>query len=180
MTTQLQSVRSDAGPQIHPRFPRPARHDRVFAMRPPRTALLAHALPFVDWSDAFAVAIPAGARSDPQEWADAVFRAPPSLVVRVLFGVRELVVRCVGIERGGRHVFDTIRRTRHEVLLGADQDHLGFRASVLVEPDRVVVTTLVELRNRRGLAYFRLVSLVHPLIVRRSLARAARAMEASS
>jgi hypothetical protein len=142
--------------------------------------LLEHALPVVHWSDAFAVAIPPGGRRDPQEWADAVFRAPPSPVVRILFGARELLVRCVGIERGSRHVFDTIARTRHEVLIGTDQAHLGFRASVLVEQHRVVLTTVVELRNRRGRAYFALVRLVHPVVVRRGLARAAHRMAVSS
>ena len=117
---------------------------------------------------------------DPQDWADAVFRAPPSPLVRLLFGARELAVKAVGIERGGRHVFDTVARSQHEVLLGADQEHLAFRASVLVQPDRVVLSTIVELRNRRGRAYFALVRRVHPFVVRRMLARAARTMSASS
>ena len=62
----------------------------------------------------------------------------------------------------------------HEVLLGADQTHLAFRASVLVEPDLVVVSTVVELRNRRGHAYFALVRWLHPFVVRAMLACAAR------
>jgi hypothetical protein len=98
--------------------------------------------------------------------------------VRLLFGARELVVRAVGIERGGRHVFDIVARTEHEVLLGADQAHLSFRASVLVEPDRVVLSTVVQLNNRRGRGYFRVVRLVHPYVVRRLLARAGGAMAA--
>ena len=80
--------------------------------------------------------------------------------------MRELLVRAVGIERGGRHVFKTVSRTDNEVLLGVDQAHLGFRASVLVEVDRVVVSTLVELRNRRGRAYFAIVRRLHPMVVR--------------
>ena len=72
----------------------------------------------------------------------------------------------VGIERGGRHVFDTVSWSPHEVLLGVDQEHLGFRASVLVEAERVVVSTIVEVRNRRGRAYSALVRRVHPLVVR--------------
>ena len=115
-------------------------------------------------------------RRDPQEWADAVFRAAQSPVVRILFGAREVLVGAVGIERGGRHVFDTVSRSEHEVLLGADQTHLAFRASVLVEPDRVVLSTVVELRNRRGRAYFALVRRLHPMVVRGMLARAARTM----
>jgi hypothetical protein len=150
-------------------------------VRPPNTPLLSHALSFVDWSDAYEIGIPIdGRRRDPQEWADAVFRAAPPLLVRALFGARELLVRLVGIEPGGRQVFATLSRTDHEVLLGTDQDHLGFRASVLVEPDRVVLSTLVELHNRRGHAYFALVRRLHPIVVRRMLVRAARTMATSA
>ena len=180
MSAQLQLVREPSGREHDRRYVRPVRTGRVYATELPATRLLAHPMPFVDWSDAYAVGIPAGDRSrDPQEWADAIFRAPP-MGVRVLFGVRELLVRAVGIERGGRHVFTTVARTDHEVLLGADQAHLGFRASVLVEHDRVVVSTVVELRNRRGRAYFAVVRRLHPLVVRRMLARAARKMAASA
>lgn len=181
MTAQLQSVRPAVGLEHHRRFVRPAECGRVYATQLPTTRLLAYPLRFVDWSDAYAVGIPIDERRrDPQEWADAVFGSPPPFLVRVLFAARELLVRGVGIERGGRHVFNTVSRTDHEVLLGADQDHLGFRASVFVEPDRVVLSTVVELRNRRGRAYFALVRRIHPLVVRRMLARAARTMAAST
>lgn len=181
MTVQLHSVRPASGFEHHRRFVRPAECGRVYATQLPATRLLAHPLEFVDWSDAYAVGIPIGERSrDPQEWADAVFRSPPSFLTRVLFGARELVVRAVGIERGGSHVFDTVSRTDHEVLLGADQEHLGFRASVLVEADRVVLSTVVELRNRRGRAYFAIVRRIHPSVVRGMLARAAKQMAVSA
>jgi hypothetical protein len=138
--------------------------------------LLADALPDADWSDAYAVLIPAETpRRDPQEWADAVLHAPPAWI-RLLFGARELLVRAAGIERAGEHAFDTVSRTDDEVVLGVDQSHLGFRASVLVERDRVVITTVVRFHNRRGAAYFALVRTVHPLIIRSMLARAALAL----
>ena len=75
-------------------------------------------------------------------------------------------VGLVGIARGGRSSFDTVARTADEVLLGTDERHLDFRASVLREPDRVVLSTVVTLHNRRGRAYFALVRRVHPVIVR--------------
>ena len=175
MITSIQSRRSGAECLRH-RCVRRARSPRPYQVSLPSAPLLAHALPHVDWSDAFAVQVLGDApRRDPQEWADAVFHGPP-LWIRVLFGVRELLVGVVGIERGGRHVFDTVSRTADEVLLGVDQSHLSFRASVLVERDRVVVTTLVQLRSRRGAAYFALVRRIHPLVVRSMLARAARAL----
>ena len=61
----------------------------------PSTPLLACTLLHVDWSDAFAVAVPFGARGRPPEaWADAIFRGPPPSV-RALFAVRDVLVRLV-------------------------------------------------------------------------------------
>ena len=158
----------------------PAKPGRVYAIPLPTTPLLTGALPHVDWSDAYAVLTPSGApRRDPQEWADAIFHGPP-LWIRALFGVREVVVRLVGIERGGGHVFATVYWRPDEVLVGTDQGHLGFRASVLVEPGRVVLSTVVQLRNRRGRVYSALVRRIHPWVVRGMLARAARKMALGS
>ncbi len=178
MNAETHPVRPATGRGLEGQPPVGTRPGTVIEVRVPNTPLLAHALPNADWSDAFAVPIPTEApRRDPQEWADAVFHAPPAWI-KVLFGVRELLVRVVGIERAGEHVFDTVSRTPDEVLLGVEQSHLGFRASVLVERDRVVVTTIVKFHNRRGAAYFALVRIVHPLILRSMLARAARSMAA--
>lgn len=138
----------------------------------PATALLAGALPRVDWSDAYAVECGVDAPTDPQVWADAVFRGAPGWVVAVL-GLREALVGLVGIERSGPSAFATLARTDDEVLLGTDERHLGFRASVLREPRRVVVSTVVQLHNARGRAYFALVRRVHPVIVRTMLRGAA-------
>jgi hypothetical protein len=176
MTAQNQSPWSGAEDVHQHRFVGLTRSPRPYLVPTPPSPLLADALPNYDWSDAYAVQIPASAsRRDPQEWADAVFHAPP-LWIQVSFGVREPLVRAIGIERADEHVFDTVARTADEVLLGTDQGHLGFRVSVLVELDRVVVTTLVKFHNRRGAAYFALVRMVHPLVVRSMLARAARAL----
>jgi hypothetical protein len=120
-----------------------------------------------------------GTPLDPQAWADAVFRDPPRLVLAAL-GLRELLVGLVGIDRAGRGAFDTLARTEDEVLLGTDSNHLDFRASVRREPDRVVLTTVVQLHNRRGRAYFALVRAVHPTVVRAMLNRAARRLSGSS
>jgi hypothetical protein len=180
MNAQAQPVVPGAGHLYTSRLVRPARPGSTYAVPVPATPLLAHALPHVDWSDAYAVLLPGRHREvHPQEWADAVFHSPP-LWVRVLLGVREAAVGLVGIQRGGAHAFDTVSWTSNEVLLGIDQDHLAFRASVLVEPGRVVVSTVVEIRNRRGLAYSALVRLVHPFVVRGMLARAARTMAVAS
>jgi len=179
MNAQINSVRRDAEPhQLH--LVEPAKPGRVYAIPLPTTPLLTGALPYVDWSDAYAVFTPGGApRHDPQEWADAIFHGPP-LWIRALFGLREVLVRLMGIERGGSHVFATVDWRPDEVLLGTDQGHLGFRASVLVEPDRVVLSTVVRLHNRRGRAYSALVRRIHPVVVRGMLSRAVQKVGAAS
>ncbi len=151
---------------------------RSIATAPPRTPLISGALPRVDWTDAYAVRALPGMPADPQVWADAVFRDPPRWVLAAL-GLRELLVGLVGIDRSGAGAFDTLARTEDEVLLGTDSNHLDFRASVRREPDRVVLTTVVQLHNRRGRAYFALVRAVHPTIVRAMLTRAARRLSGS-
>jgi hypothetical protein len=151
---------------------RRATRPRIAAVPVPDTPLLADALPQVDWADAYAVRRPAGSPSDPQVWADAVFREPP-LWVGALLLAWESLVRLVGIDRAGRQAFDPVTRTDDEVLLGIDQSHLAFRASVLCEPDRVVVSTVVHLHNRRGRFYWFIVRPLHPAVVRAMLRRAA-------
>jgi len=144
----------------------------------PESALLALALPRVDWCDAYAVSFPAAPPGQPRQWADAIFGSAPPWM-SVLFGIREVLVRLVGIEPGGSHVFDTVAATDDEVLLGTDHKHLSFRASVLLEPSRVVLSTVVQVHNRRGRVYSAVVRLLHPIVVRTSLTRAARTMTAA-
>jgi hypothetical protein len=160
-------------------WPRIAQGRGVTAVPVPVTLLLADALPRVDWSDAYAVRRPAGSSADPQVWADAVFREPP-LWVGALLVVRESLVRLVGIDRAGGRAFDPVARVDDEVLLGIDQSHLAFRASVLCEPERVVVSTIVNVHNRRGRLYCLVVRVVHPAVVRAMLRRAAARMPAES
>lgn len=139
----------------------------------PSTALLAEALPQVDWSDAHAVACYPGMPIDPEVWADAVFRDPPRWVVGLL-GLRQALVGLVGIARDSGSAFDVVARNGDEVLIGTDAGHLDFRASVLREADRVVVSTVVQVHNRCGRAYSAVVRRVHPMVVRATLTRAAR------
>jgi hypothetical protein len=152
---------------------------RARTVAPPRTPLLAGALLRVDWTDAHAVTALPGTPSDPQVWADAVFRDPPRWVLAAL-GLRELLVGFVGIERDGGGAFGTLARTDDEVLLGTDASHLGFRVSVLREARRVVLTTAVQLHNRRGRAYSALVRPLHPIVVRAMLNRASRRLSGAT
>jgi Protein of unknown function (DUF2867) len=175
MSTRTATTTSGRRPLYRSRLVRRQRPGEAYVVAVPQTSLLVDALPVVDWSDAYAVSFPGRPPGNPQEWADAIFHRPP-LWVAALFGVREALVRLVGIEPGGDHAFDTIAWHPDEVLVGIDQSHLGFRASVLLERRRVVLSTVVHVHNRRGRAYSALVRRVHPLVVRTMLSRAARRM----
>jgi hypothetical protein len=139
----------------------------------PATPLLAGVLERVDWSDAYIVECGPGMPTDPQVWAEAVFRDPPGWV-RVLLGLRQALVGLIGIERGDSAAFDTLARRDDEVLLGTDAGHLDFRVSILHAADAVTLTTVVQCHNRRGRLYSMLVRRVHPAVVRAMLSRAAR------
>lgn len=146
---------------------------KVRAVPPVSDGLLRGALERVDAADAYAVDVPPAAPQDPRWWAERLFRHPPSWVAGLL-ALRERLVGLVGIERAAGDEFDVRTGTDDEVLLGADAGHLDFRASVRREPERVVLSTVVGLRGRRGRLYWSVVRLVHPLVVRALLARAAR------
>lgn len=147
-------------------------HYRARETDVPTTVLLADLPLRRDYVDAFEVSRPPGTSDDPQVWSNALFHSAPRWVGG-LMAVRQALVGLIGIERGSGEVFDTTARTANEVLLGVDQNHLGFRASVLVEPDRVVLSTVVDVFNRRGVAYWALVQRVHPFVIRAALNRAA-------
>jgi Protein of unknown function (DUF2867) len=152
---------------------------RALPVEVPETALLAGALPRVDAADAFAITAAPGTSTDPRQWADAVFHSPPGLVV-ALMALRQALVGFAGIERGDRSTFATVRHTDDEVLVGTDAGHLDFRASVLREERRVVLSTVVRLRNRRGRLYWSVVRHVHPVVVRAMLGRAAQRLSTAA
>lgn len=138
---------------------------------PEHARLARQAFDRVDLQDAWQVSLSPGMPQDPQAWADAVFRSPPAWVDGLL-RLRNALVRFVGIDRGNPQSFDTLDRTEHELLLGTDERHLDFRASVLVHDEAVTLSTVVRINNRRGQLYVAVVWLVHGPIVCAMLHRA--------
>jgi len=179
MDVRTEPAASSFRPLYRSRLVRPERLGEAREVAVPQSRLLAAALPVADWSDAYAVSFWGRPPGDAQEWHDAIFHSPPRRVAGLL-AVRELLVGLVGIERGGRHAFDIVAWSADEVVLGIDQSHLSFRASVLLESRRVVLTTAVKVHNRRGRAYWAVVRRIHPVVVRTMLARAARQVATSS
>lgn len=86
--------------------------------------------------------------------------------------VRNTFVGLIGIDRGCVSAFDPVAETADEVLLGTDDRHLDFRASILIADGSMTVSTVARVNNRGGRPYLGIARLVHPVVVRAMLRRA--------
>ncbi|UOQ71799.1 DUF2867 domain-containing protein [Hymenobacter cellulosilyticus] len=135
-----------------------------------------------DYTDAYRVALPAYLPQQAEAVAWRLFGQGPAWVRR-LMQLRDWLVRPFGLTTfpvanlpaygtplvtGSRiGPFQVFSVSAQEVILGQDDRHLNFRASVLVagaEP-AVVVTTVVQFHNWFGRAYFALIRPFHHLVV---------------
>lgn len=137
-------------------------------------------IPEPDFADVVLVSIPATAHpiiDDPAWWAKRVFsvRSMPRWIV-LLLGVRQLLVRLIGVDRAPSSVFDVKAVVGEEALIAADDSHLDFRAGVAVDLGRRLlrVTTVVRFNGWRGRLYFIPVGLLHDPITRAMARRAVR------
>jgi hypothetical protein len=146
-----------------------------------------------DLADAYAIELGADcAERDVQSLA-AAMNGNPAPWVRMLLALRDIGVAGLGLKTTAKirraavndkaeriDFFRVLSRSRREVIMGEDDRHLDFRASLLVRsrPDgsgrELVATTVVRCHNRLGRAYLALIAPFHRLIVRTNLERASR------
>jgi Protein of unknown function (DUF2867) len=158
---------------------------QVKSVEVPADSLALTAVSSVDFKDAFAAVIP----HDEKWTVDAVTRALFSNFpgwVNTLFKVRNAAVRPFGLKTGsnvGRNEksegqlapgmkvggFPVLARTDDQVLLGENDSHLRFAASIQTSTVptglQVVVSTTVHFNNLFGRVYFTPVKPGHKLIV---------------
>jgi Protein of unknown function (DUF2867) len=134
-------------------------------------------LPRPDWASTTSVAIPRDLTRDPVAWAQAIFdsRTMPSWV-KVLFVVRECVVRPLRITPGDSSMLAVDRVVGDEAVIDTDDVHLHFVAGVRADARFVHVTTVVAFKGWRGRLYFLPVRLLHDAVTRAMITRAARAL----
>lgn len=141
-------------------------------------------------ADAYAVALPnvQARQMDMQSLARCLLGNQPGWA-QGLMAVRDAIVARFGIktakqlaaQRDGRiGIFRIYAVTDDEIILGEDDSHLDFRLSVLRNREAgrhgsVTVASVVHCHNAVGRTYILLIRPFHKLIVRRSLARAAKA-----
>ncbi|WP_244876883.1 DUF2867 domain-containing protein [Acidocella facilis] len=158
----------------------------------PQESTIADWVPGADLADAFAVEL---SREDAARGIEALARSTlghPAPWFRALLSIRDQVVRPFGIKSsrqlreqavaGGAGYIDFFRvrsRSRDEVVLGEDDRHLDFRASLLIRPRHdgegaeLVATTVVRCHNLVGRAYLLAIAPFHRQVIRSNLSAAA-------
>lgn len=138
-------------------------------------------------ADSFAITLPPAAPTDIDTLATLLFADPP-VWFTILLAIRDRVMTLFGVRAShtlsaGEHIafFPVLSRSAHEIVLGADDRHLDFRASVLLRrADNVLVaTTVVRCHNLLGRLYLATILPFHILVVTDALRRLRRRFERS-
>lgn len=142
-----------------------------------------------DLADAFAIDLPPGVTRDPESLARFIFSCQPRWVA-ALMAVRDACVSLLGLktgrglrsldgERDRIGIFRLYQTLPTEVIIGEDDRHLDFRASVLHRAQHsdnaacVVLSTVVHCHGRLGRTYLWLIAPFHRRVVRSFLRQAA-------
>ncbi|MEO8019316.1 MAG: DUF2867 domain-containing protein [Pseudomonadota bacterium] len=159
----------------------------------PQESRIATAYSSVNLADAYAIELPIGASTNPEQLARFIFSHQPAWISR-LVTVRDALVAGLGLKtakqlesigtmnQGSRVGFFKIYSTTPtEIVLGEDDEHLDFRLSVLCsgQPSltgkgHLIISTVVHCHNSFGRFYIRLIAPFHRLVVQASLRHAAR------
>jgi len=163
---------------------------RVRAVSLPQPSAVADWYATADLADAFAIALPSEATSDILALGQAVLATPPAWV-NVLLKLRDAIVTPFGIKttRAIEHelrangvpcvgIFRILSTADTEAVVGEQDSHLDFKASLLLQTDadgrrQLVVTTVVHCNNWIGRIYLAVIAPFHRRVVRSSLRRAA-------
>jgi len=146
-----------------------------------------------DLLDAFAIRLPASASDDVEVLARAAFERQAGWV-RALTRIRDVVMATFGVKSSRAIGLDAaahrpvigylplLSRSATELIVGADDRHLDFRAAIQLRADtangrELVTATVVHCHNRLGRTYLATIAPFHRAIVRANLERAVRAMK---
>ena len=133
-------------------------------------------------ADSFAATLPPSAPTDAGTLAALLFADPPRWFT-MLLATRDRIVTLFGIKpshalANGDHIafFPVLSRSSDEIILGADDRHLDFRASVLLRraDNTLVATTVVRCHNLLGRLYLAAILPFHILVVTDALRRLRR------
>lgn len=156
----------------------------------PRESRLAPLYAGADLADAYVAALPEEVARLPIEEIARRALAHPPWWFHGLLSLRDAVMARFGVKTTGQigaaapervAFFPILTRSVDELILGEDDRHLDFRASILRRELRpgataeVVMTTVVHCHNPLGRAYLATIRPFHHAVVRAHLRRAGRA-----
>ncbi len=141
----------------------------------------------VDYGDAVVGPLPSGTAHTP-EWVARGLLSVRPVWVRILLGLRDLLVAPFGLRHGGAprpgrtddpvkpgerlSFYTVVSRKPDELVLAADDRHLQSRLVVSLSGDEVRVSTLVRFNNLGGRFYFFFAKPFQRIMLRSLLARA--------
>lgn len=163
---------------------------RVTAVPVPTDSAVLRCYARTHLADAYAVALPSGAATDPEVLARHVFGHQAPWVQR-LMRMRDAIMKRFGVKtsvelkrsaQGGAPrvgIFRIYEKGPCEIVMGEDDAHLDFRVSVMCrasgDGQQLVASTVVHCHNLLGRAYILVIAPFHRQVVRSSLRRAALA-----
>lgn len=140
----------------------------------------------IDFSDTFSTTNHVNSIT---EIASLLFGQSPKWI-RTLFGIRNFLVRIIGLKNEKPHDYCPGLTVGHyigffkifaiedtEIILGADDSHLNFRAVIQNTHDpsyNIKVTTLVGYNNRKGRIYMWFIKPFHRIVVKNMVRQAYR------
>lgn len=159
----------------------------------PTNSALAPLYADADLLDAFAIRLPANASDDLDVLARTAFERQAGWI-RALTRVRDLMMATVGVKSSRAIGLDAaahgpvigylplLSRSATELIVGADDRHLDFRAAIQLRAGpangrELVTATVVHCHNRLGRIYLATIAPFHRAIVRANLERAVRTMK---
>lgn len=155
---------------------------------PPSQSALSDWYAGASLADSFAATLPPSAPVDVGMLAAMLFADPP-LWFTVLLAIRDRVMMLFGVQlshalaQGDRiGFFPVLSRSPDEIILGANDRHLDFRASVLLRraDNSLAATTVVRCHNLLGRLYLTAILPFHILVVTDALRRLTTRLAAGS
>jgi hypothetical protein len=179
-------------------IPRRGELQRARKVPVPAGSLVASAFAVTSYADAYAIDLPPGRAHDVDTLARLLATSAPRWAEQLMW-LRDRIVSVFGLRTARSRIeaptsserlqpgdtagaFTVFARSDDEIMFGADDRHLDFRASMLVQGDvsrsRAVLTTVVHFNNGFGRAYFFVIRPFHGLIVASLMRNLRRRLEA--
>lgn len=166
------------------------------AVAPPAESALFASFAGASLVDAYKIDLPPGVTRDVRALANEVLGRPTPWF-RMLLAIRDNVMAAMGVKTSAEiaagmpddgdriDFFPVVSCSSNEIVVGENDRHLNFRASVLIlqrddGADALVATTVVHCNNALGRIYLTGILPFHRLVVRSNLIRAAARLHQSS